>query len=77
MAYIKFKDYGRLERAVAQAEKDLERKQAESYKDSHSIRYATERLAKVQELLDMYNFSRCGAIYINSDDISIIKYFSV
>jgi len=77
MATIKFTDYPRLERAVNQAEREVEKEKTKNVEGSHALRYAEERLEKVKALKELYDFALHGAIYIDLSDVNIIKRFSV
>ena len=77
MATIKFTDYPRLERAVKQAKYEVGIEKDKHVRGSYAIRYAEERLMKVRELKELYDFALHGAIYIDLSDVNIIKRFSV
>ena len=76
MAFIKFSDYPRLKRAVAQAKHELQEAKRTAHFGSREDVYADHRLEDIQTLIDLYDESRHGAIYIDSSEMNTIKYFA-
>jgi len=76
MATIKFSDYPRLKRAVAQAKYEVRKAEDNPVERTLNVRYAEQRLDQIETMLDLYDFGRHGAIYIDSGEVSLIKRFT-